>query len=77
MRGNYEKVDLQNSINPSRIQEGRSIMSKVLVGVFVAIFIGAVAYEFMNRTKPDLAEKFEQRISDGLSSILSPTAAKV
>lgn len=49
-------------------------MSKVLVGVFVVVFIGAVVYELLNRTKPDLTEKFEQKVSDGLDSILSPSA---
>ena len=49
-------------------------MSKVLVGVFVVVFFGAVVYELLNRTKPDLTEKFEQKISDSLDSILSPSA---
>jgi hypothetical protein len=51
-------------------------MSKVLVGVFVIVFVGAVVYEVLNRTKPDLTEKFENKIADGLDSILSPAEAK-
>jgi len=50
-------------------------MSKVLIGVFVVVFIGAVVYEVLNRTKPDLTEKFEHAVSDGLDSILSPSEA--
>jgi len=50
-------------------------MSKILVGVFVVVFVGAVVYELMNRTKPDLTEKFENKISDTLDSILSPSTA--
>jgi hypothetical protein len=51
-------------------------MSKVLVGIFVVVFVGAVVYEVINRTRPDLTEKFENRISDGLDGILSPLEAK-
>ena len=50
-------------------------MSKVLVGIFVVVFVGAVVYEVVNRTRPDLTEKFENKISDGLDSILSPSEA--
>jgi len=52
-------------------------MSKVLIGLFVVVFVGAVVYEVLNRTKPDLTEKFEHKISDGLGSILSPAEARV
>ena len=51
-------------------------MSKVLVGVFVAVFVGAVIYEVLNRTKPDLTEKFERKVADGLDNILMPSTAK-
>jgi hypothetical protein len=50
-------------------------MSKVLIGVFVVVFIGAVVYEVLNRTRPDLTEKFETKLSDGLDSVLSPSEA--
>ncbi|MFZ4439964.1 MAG: hypothetical protein ACOYOS_16170 [Syntrophales bacterium] len=50
-------------------------MSKVLIGVFVVVFIGAVVYEVLNRTKPELTEKFENKVFDGLDSILSPSEA--
>jgi len=50
-------------------------MSKVLIGVFVVVFIGAVVYEVLNRTRPDLTEKFENKVSDGLDSVLSPSEA--
>ena len=51
-------------------------MSKVLVGVFVVVFVGAIIYEVFNRTRPDLTEKFENKISDSLDGILSPSEAK-
>ena len=49
-------------------------MSKTLVGFFVAVFVGALAYEILNRTKPELTEKFEAKLSEGLDSILKPAA---
>jgi len=51
-------------------------MSKILVGVFVAVFVGALVYELLNRTKPELMEKFEKKVSEGLDSILSPAEEK-
>jgi hypothetical protein len=51
-------------------------MSKVLLGVFAAVFVGALVYEFLNRTKPELMEKFEAKVSDGLDSILTPAEGK-
>jgi len=51
-------------------------MSKALVGIFTVVFVGALAYELFNRTKPDLVEKFEDRFSEGLSSFLKPSGAK-
>lgn len=51
-------------------------MSKVLMGVFVVVLVGAVVYEVLNRTKPDITEQFEAKISDGLDFILSPSAPK-
>ena len=48
-------------------------MSKVLVGVFVAIFMGALVYEILNRTKPELTEKLEAKLSGRLDAMLAPT----
>jgi len=66
------KARLSDSILHSR---RRQAMSKVLIGIFVVVFVGAVVYEVVNRTRPDLTEKFENKISDGLDSILSPSEA--
>jgi len=51
-------------------------MSKILLGVFTVVFIGALVYELLNRTKPDLMEKFETKVSEGLDSILTPAAER-
>ena len=52
-------------------------MSKVLLGVFAVVFVGALVYELLNRRRPDLMEKFETKVSEGLDSILSPAEGKV
>lgn len=46
-------------------------MSKVLAGIFVAVFIGALVYEILNRTKPELTEKFEAKFSEGMDNLLA------
>ena len=51
-------------------------MSKTLVGVFVAVFVGALVYEILDRTKPELVEKFEAKVSEGLDSLLMPAGGK-
>lgn len=51
-------------------------MSKILLGVFVVVFVGAVAYEIINRTRPDLTENLENKISDSLDRMLSPSGMK-
>jgi uncharacterized membrane-anchored protein YhcB (DUF1043 family) len=38
-------------------------MSKVFIGVFSGIFIGAVIYELLNRTNPELMQKIEDLAS--------------
>ncbi len=51
-------------------------MSKILLGVFAVVFVGALVYELLNRTKPKLMEKFETRVSEGLDDILKPAEEK-
>jgi hypothetical protein len=51
-------------------------MSKILVGVFVTVFIGALVYEILDRTNPELTEKFEAKLSEGLDSLLMPAGQK-
>ena len=38
-------------------------MSKVLIGVFTGIFLGAVIYELVNRTNPELVQKLQDLAS--------------
>ncbi|MEI7635841.1 MAG: hypothetical protein WCJ37_00925 [Syntrophus sp. (in: bacteria)] len=51
-------------------------MSKLLVGIFTVVFVGALAYELFSRTKPDLAGKLEDRFTEGLYSVLKPSGAR-
>jgi hypothetical protein len=44
-------------------------MSKVLIGVFTGIFIGAVVYELVNRTNPELIKKLEKLTSDKIDNL--------
>ena len=34
-------------------------MSKILFGVFSGVFVGAVIYELLNRSNPELTKKIE------------------
>ncbi|MEI6666929.1 MAG: hypothetical protein WCP29_02150 [Acidobacteriota bacterium] len=47
-------------------------MSKVLVGVFVAVFVGALVYEILNRTKPEFTEKLEAKLAGRIDAMLAP-----
>jgi hypothetical protein len=53
-------------------------MSKLFVGVFSGIFIGAVIYELLNRNSPEFMRKVEElanRKVDDLCGIKPDTAA--
>lgn len=50
-------------------------MSKVLIGVFSGIFIGAVIYELVNRTNPELIKKLEKLTSDKIDNLCGVTEA--
>ncbi len=53
-------------------------MSKVFIGVFTGIFIGAVIYELLNRTNPEFIQKVEDlanRKIDDLCDIQTKVAA--
>jgi hypothetical protein len=54
-------------------------MSKVLIGVFSGIFIGAVIYELVNRTNPGFIKKVEDLASskiDDLCGVMHTDAVK-
>ncbi len=44
-------------------------MSKILIGVFSGIFIGAVIYELVNRTNPEFIKKVEDLASSKLDDL--------
>ncbi len=49
-------------------------MSKFLAGVFLGVFTGALVYEILKRTNPELDRKFREsvdKVIDGISGIAS------
>ncbi len=44
-------------------------MSKLFVGVFSGVFIGAVIYELLNRTNPEFVGKVERLVSRKIDDI--------
>ena len=52
-------------------------MSKVLIGVFTGIFLGAVIYELVNRTNPELVQKLQDLASKKVDELCGdqPAAA--
>ena len=53
-------------------KEKEKTMSKILIGVFLGVFVGALAYELLNRTRPDIVKKIEIKASEKVDSLLSP-----
>jgi len=47
-------------------------MSKILAGIFVAVFVGALACEILNKSKPELTQKIKYMLSRGLDRVLTP-----
>ncbi|MDH4100125.1 MAG: hypothetical protein OEV28_06070 [Nitrospirota bacterium] len=50
-------------------------MSKILIGVFLGVFVGALTYEILNRKHPDLIKKFEAKALETVDHILEPSAS--
>ncbi len=46
-------------------------MQKILIGVGVGIFIGALAVEILNRTKPELTRKIEKKAKNGVDALVA------
>jgi len=47
-------------------------MAKILVGVFVTVFVGALACEILHKSKPELARKIKDMFSRRLDKVLMP-----
>ncbi|HIJ90552.1 MAG: hypothetical protein OEV89_07270 [Desulfobulbaceae bacterium] len=52
-------------------------MSKILIGVFSGIFIGAVIYELVNRANPDFIKKIEDLASNKVDEMLGVASGAV
>jgi hypothetical protein len=48
-------------------------MSRIFGGVFVAVFVGALAYEILNRSNPELTQKIKDLFSRGVNKVLMPS----
>jgi hypothetical protein len=46
-------------------------MEKVLTGVVVGIFVGALTVEILNRTKPGLTRKIERKAKDTVGALVA------
>ena len=47
-------------------------MSKIFAGVFLGVFIGALAYETLNRSNPKLVQRIRNKVSGKLDDYLGP-----
>jgi hypothetical protein len=50
----------------------RKTMSKILAGVFVAVFVGALACEILNKSKPELSQRIKFGFSRWVDKVLMP-----
>jgi hypothetical protein len=47
-------------------------MSKILIGVFLGVFIGSIAYEILARSNPELLKKLVDKSNGRLESLSCP-----
>lgn len=52
-------------------------MSKVMIGVFSGIFIGAVIYELLNRTSPAFIQKIEKMASNKVDEMCAVASGTI
>ena len=45
-------------------------MKGILAAVFCGVFVGALGYELLNRTRPEVVEEIRKKVADGLSCFL-------
>ena len=50
-------------------------MSKLLMGVFIGVFVGALTYKFLNRTKPELMKKIRAKAAEDLDNLFKMKGA--
>lgn len=46
-------------------------MGKTVIAAIVGTFVGALAVEILNRTKPDLTRKLEQKAKDTVNTFVT------
>jgi hypothetical protein len=45
-------------------------MTKILVGVFLGVFIGALGYELVSRNNPETIEKIRKKVSEKVDDFM-------
>lgn len=45
-------------------------MKGILAAVFFGVFVGALGYELLNRTKPEIVEEIRRKVADGVSNFM-------
>lgn len=51
-------------------------MSKIMVGVFLGVFVSALFYEILKRQEPEIMGKFTTNVKNKLSNFLEPDEAR-
>ncbi|MBF0538508.1 MAG: hypothetical protein HQL03_09685 [Nitrospirae bacterium] len=47
-------------------------MSKIMIGVFLGVFVSALTYEILYRSNPDLIDKIKNKAMNKLDCLLCP-----
>ncbi|MBF0520058.1 MAG: hypothetical protein HQK92_10065 [Nitrospirae bacterium] len=51
-------------------------MAKAMIGIFLGVFAGAIAYEVVKRNNPVFLEKLKNKVREKLDAMLEPKAAE-
>lgn len=45
-------------------------MKGILAGIFLGVFFGALGYEIINRTKPEMVKSIRRKVADGIDKAM-------
>ena len=46
-------------------------MKGILAGVFIGVFFGALGYEIMNRSNPEIVDAIRRKVSSGVDKVMA------
>ncbi|QWR78094.1 hypothetical protein [Candidatus Magnetomonas plexicatena] len=52
-------------------------MSKIMIGIFLGVFTGAIALEVIKRNNPVFLEKLKNKVREKFDAMLEPKAAEI